>query len=68
MSTYTKPELESYKSDLLMELTGPIVTAYQGTLDIGAARRPLLTSNAHRNQIVICKTVTLKSDEVVKLG
>lgn len=67
MTKYIKPELKSLKPDLLIELTGPAVTA--GYLNVGAARREVTELNVHKNQnVVICKYAPQRQDGIVRLG
>lgn len=69
MSTYKAPKIKSLNSKSLIELMGPCVTQYQGSLDIGAARRGSLAElNVHKDQIVICKHISQRQDGIVRLG
>lgn len=66
MSVYIKPYLKSYKSDVLTDIFGPVLTQYTGYLDIGAARRAELIQG--KNQIVICKILPEKQTGIIKLS
>lgn len=66
MPKYIKPKLMSLKSNSLIEMMGPCVTA--GYLNVGAARRAQMALREHKEQIVICKIMPEKQNEVVRIG
>lgn len=66
MPRYIKPKLISLESNSLIEIFGPGNT--NGYLNIGAARRAEMAFKHQKSQIVICKIMPEKQNEVVKIG